>query len=329
MSSQSKTSRVEAQLPVVENSYNYLPLPAGHIRCVVLLPGLPPDLIAVGIMAIDLNNDLRDTLPYLEALSYTWGKPTPGKIIECRGLHGSRGFLSLTPNLYDALEALRWENQPRYLWVDQICINQSDKLEKSAQVQLMGQIYSSARRVLVWLSKEVFLHKKLEKHLSTMRRLFDEVGGHEHFVDISSKSDVVTNSQSKMSGMLYDDGFNLFSSLFLSNLDDPRNCDGQRSHGRSGSRRNSMGGNLGSKHSVETSRIFRKGFNSCRDGEELEMFDNYGDHSDAVDNVARCQLGKVALLRTLELIGFDRESLGFSSNRHARQGLRIDWASEL
>lgn len=37
------------------------------------------------------------------------------------------------------------------LWVDAVCINQDDLLERSAQVPCMPQIYRSARRVLTWL----------------------------------------------------------------------------------------------------------------------------------------------------------------------------------
>jgi hypothetical protein len=39
----------------------------------------------------------------------------------------------------------------RTIWVDAICIDQSNPDERSQQVQLMGQIYRNAQRVLVWL----------------------------------------------------------------------------------------------------------------------------------------------------------------------------------
>jgi hypothetical protein len=38
-----------------------------------------------------------------------------------------------------------------YLWIDALCINQSDNDEKSHQVNLMSQIYEKASRVFVWL----------------------------------------------------------------------------------------------------------------------------------------------------------------------------------
>jgi hypothetical protein len=41
--------------------------------------------------------------------------------------------------------------QSGFLWIDAICINQSDNEEKSQQVRLMGEIYSKAEVVRVWL----------------------------------------------------------------------------------------------------------------------------------------------------------------------------------
>jgi hypothetical protein len=40
------------------------------------------------------------------------------------------------------------------MWVDQLCINQDDLVEKSAQVSLMGEIYQKAKRFLVWLGNQ-------------------------------------------------------------------------------------------------------------------------------------------------------------------------------
>jgi hypothetical protein len=38
-----------------------------------------------------------------------------------------------------------------YLWIDEICINQQDLEERSAQIAIMGDIYRAAQSVLVWL----------------------------------------------------------------------------------------------------------------------------------------------------------------------------------
>jgi hypothetical protein len=40
-----------------------------------------------------------------------------------------------------------------YLWIDQLCIDQSNILERNHQVGLMASIYSQSRSVLIWLGK--------------------------------------------------------------------------------------------------------------------------------------------------------------------------------
>jgi hypothetical protein len=44
----------------------------------------------------------------------------------------------------------------KWLWIDAICINQSDSAERSQQIFLMLEIYSQAPGVLVWLGPESF-----------------------------------------------------------------------------------------------------------------------------------------------------------------------------
>jgi hypothetical protein len=55
--------------------------------------------------------------------------------------------------LYDGLFELRNE-VAGYLWVDALCIDQRNLKERASQVILMRDIYSSAKRVIVWLGKD-------------------------------------------------------------------------------------------------------------------------------------------------------------------------------
>ena len=43
----------------------------------------------------------------------------------------------------------------RVLWVDAVCINETDDQEKEHQIQYMFEIYSLANRVVVWLGESV------------------------------------------------------------------------------------------------------------------------------------------------------------------------------
>jgi hypothetical protein len=57
----------------------------------------------------------------------------------------------VTLNLFHALQHFRLPDRERTLWADAICISQLNPAEKGAQVQLMGKIYESALKTLVWL----------------------------------------------------------------------------------------------------------------------------------------------------------------------------------
>ncbi|KAK3321425.1 heterokaryon incompatibility protein-domain-containing protein [Cercophora scortea] len=88
-----------------------------------------------------------------EALSYVWGAKTPDDAyISCGD--GSLG-LQITRNCEAALRHLRLPSKERVLWVDAICIDQTDagRLERNKQVAMMGPIYSLAEDVLVWLGE--------------------------------------------------------------------------------------------------------------------------------------------------------------------------------
>ena len=62
--------------------------------------------------------------------------------------------LSLTPNLYDALLQIQALDLGSKIWIDAICINQDDNSERSAQVNIMEEIYTKASQVIVWLGAE-------------------------------------------------------------------------------------------------------------------------------------------------------------------------------
>lgn len=80
------------------------------------------------------------------ALSYTWGELSEQRWIRLNG----KPF-HVQPNLMQALKAIRKCDEPLVLWIDRICIDQSETLEKNHQVSMMGSIYKNASAVLAWL----------------------------------------------------------------------------------------------------------------------------------------------------------------------------------
>lgn len=70
-------------------------------------------------------------------------------------------LITVTQNLYDALMWVNKLTTPtfsvylhNFLWVDALCINQSDLAERATQVALMGSLYTAAEEVLIWLGPE-------------------------------------------------------------------------------------------------------------------------------------------------------------------------------
>lgn len=129
----------------VDNSKLYTTaLEPGHVRLLTLYAGPPSSPIHTNLAVSKLTDDLA-----YEALSYAWDDQIPSEPILCDG-----NEVLVTQNVFDALGELRDELQTRSLWIDQVCINQEDDLEKSHQVLLMKEIYTNADRVIIWLGKE-------------------------------------------------------------------------------------------------------------------------------------------------------------------------------
>lgn len=130
--------------------YIHEPLPSSRsIRLISLAPSIKfTQPIQCEIIVLELQGP-EAKVPY-EALSYVWGSPTGTIPIRCQGQE-----LLVTPNCHDALRHLRLRFSRRILWIDAICIDQGDDdhaiRERNAQVQMMGDIYESASRVLIWL----------------------------------------------------------------------------------------------------------------------------------------------------------------------------------
>lgn len=119
------------------------------MRLFKLFPGKPTDTL-MGTISLRGPDDSYD------ALSYYWGSThVDGRRPSMRILHNHRTCrLSITPNLESALKHLRSSDETRSLWVDALCINQDDQLEKSEQISVMDRIFTQADTVRIWLGAE-------------------------------------------------------------------------------------------------------------------------------------------------------------------------------
>ncbi|KAI1123939.1 heterokaryon incompatibility protein-domain-containing protein [Nemania abortiva] len=128
--------------------YQHEPLlSTSSIRVLDLLPSLSRQApIRCSIREVELDS------PHAryEALSYVWGARHGTCPITC-----SNRDLLVTPNCLAALFQLRRPLETRTLWIDAICIDQGTDAaataERNRQVAMMGEVYRSARGVIIWL----------------------------------------------------------------------------------------------------------------------------------------------------------------------------------
>jgi Heterokaryon incompatibility protein (HET) len=106
---------------------------------------------------------LHDPIAYT-ALSYTWGDSGKVKSIKVGGKR-----LKITQNHFGFLHS--WDTskleRPSLFWIDAICIDQTNLMERNHQVGLMKKIYTQAAKVLVWLGQEADNSDLVMKYMAT------------------------------------------------------------------------------------------------------------------------------------------------------------------
>ncbi|KAG9187586.1 hypothetical protein G6011_05457 [Alternaria panax] len=161
----------------------YEPLIGDAIRLLFVKPGFKDEPLQCALVTIA---NLSESPPY-NALSYVWGESDGAASILCNGAD-----MAITKRLADTLKYLRpspewrsvvpwstnhplhssknawkgfarsrheqhqeseWE-QESLLWIDAICIDQTNDNERASQVKLMGRIYTQATAVTIWLGAE-------------------------------------------------------------------------------------------------------------------------------------------------------------------------------
>lgn len=126
------------------NLYENCPLCLGsrEVRLVKVLPGSSSPI------RCEFTSVVLDQCPPYSALSYTWGSSdSSGKILL------GQFETTVGSNLVTFLHRLSRNGNTSFFWIDALCINQADMLERSHQVGLMKDIYSNAHRVIIWLGE--------------------------------------------------------------------------------------------------------------------------------------------------------------------------------
>lgn len=164
-----------------ETSAAYQPLDPkkSEFRVLVLLGGKKDDELKGFLETIRPTED--DGQVNFIAVSYCWGsdlKPCTLNLVSAIQ-NREDGFLiddesvvsglPITASLDAILRSIRKEGLwLRRLWIDQLCINQDDKDEKTHQVRQMSMIYQLASETLIWLGKG---NESTELAFQTARKL--------------------------------------------------------------------------------------------------------------------------------------------------------------
>lgn len=130
----------------LESAFTYLPLAPMHtkIRLLRLLPS-KDGLICCAVQNVSMSNGQE-----YHALSYAWGPEQSVFEIRCNGQ-----ICTVRENLFRFLEQMHKEERFNlYFWIDQLCINQKDNVEKAQQVSSMAEIYENACKIIAWLGEE-------------------------------------------------------------------------------------------------------------------------------------------------------------------------------
>ncbi|KAI4926519.1 hypothetical protein J4E85_006813 [Alternaria conjuncta] len=88
-----------------------------------------------------------------EALSWCWGRDDSDCAVSVT--KGGEAYkMPVRRDLALALKYLRHQEKPRILWIDAICINQDNHVERNQQVQMMSRVYTRAANVCIWLGQQ-------------------------------------------------------------------------------------------------------------------------------------------------------------------------------
>jgi hypothetical protein len=153
------------------NMFHYSPLPSPNsIRLLRLIASSEDGGLRCILEPTELS---QEPPPSYTALSYEWSDPYPEESLlssrfkpitvrnganYCHIILNDQ-TLEVHANLWKFLDSFSKLNSKDgscfadALWIDAICINQADRLEKNHQVQLMGTIYSQADNVICWLGR--------------------------------------------------------------------------------------------------------------------------------------------------------------------------------
>jgi hypothetical protein len=129
--------------------FTHMPLASETRQIRLLKLGTSDDPAEPASMHCRIEHFDFDTTPEYIALSYVWGAESPTFVIVVND-----GSFEIRQNLFSFMQRAKQTERiaSRYFWIDQLCINQNDVVERASQVAMMGQIYECAVETISWLT---------------------------------------------------------------------------------------------------------------------------------------------------------------------------------
>jgi hypothetical protein len=148
-----------------ETLFSHMPLDLSSSKTMRLIEVLP---LQDGNSSVHCRLTHTTNEAEYACLSYVWGTDSPDRAIYINGLR-----FNVRQNLWDFLQYASFKvsqnasavvkddrNQnvrsavTDLLWIDALCIDQDNTLERNHQVQQMGRFYEHAQHVVVWLGND-------------------------------------------------------------------------------------------------------------------------------------------------------------------------------
>lgn len=173
----------------VQSNPLYEPLPDAltHIRLLEVLQGKIGQHVVCAMSVWPL-----ETAPPYDAISYTWGDPTLTVPVTINGVE-----ISVRTNCEYVMQ--QWfttkMNESKHIWVDAICIDQSNLKERGHQVTIMGELYKRSSQVTACVGPHADDSEYLFSFCSKEKILLGQLHSKERAIDFSLQEDTVWSDQ--------------------------------------------------------------------------------------------------------------------------------------
>jgi hypothetical protein len=88
-----------------------------------------------------------------------------------------------------ALRSLRYSDNPRWLWVDAVCIDQSNLEEKARQIDFMRSVYSNSEQMICYIGEEAYQSSQVIELAEQVTRRVKETAARSKGISIDDFND--------------------------------------------------------------------------------------------------------------------------------------------